>query len=208
MWTNTQLAAMKICNDCSKTFASDHAMRQHHRDKHGPNAKPAAPKKKHHTIGKQRIANLNYTSGNQQPAEKSAIPTNECQTTNHQSQKPANDKNPIINEAQSKLHEYYKTVQPTKEDRIESRNLIRDKVLKPLLEGINQDKENLYKGSLEKAGSTATNTKVNKADEFDFDLHLNINDTELDKSNIGYELSTKVIRYSIFENSLTYNYFP
>ena len=207
---------IKICEDCSKRCTSDHAMKQHQRDKHGPNAKPSNPKRKHypsseknktapvknmtvHDVnnckeGKQNESNITTTASigqnpivDQQPAEqKSPKPTSETNST-------ADHRNQEQVQAQSKLHEYYKTVQPTKEDRIASRNLIRDKVLKPLLDNINQDKENLYKGPVEKAGSTATNTKVNKADEFDFDLHLIIKDIKLDESNIGYTLSTRVI---------------
>ncbi|XP_066933138.1 uncharacterized protein [Clytia hemisphaerica] len=191
---NNSGVKIQICNSCSKRFTSDQAIQQHHKDKHGPDAKPTInPKNKEKAssknLSKATVRQVTTPDMSEFKEYKQNVPKIVPFGQNHEPNKQQNS--PTLVEAQSKLHEYYKTVQPTKEDRIKSRNLIRDEILKPLLKGVNKDKENLYNGPLEKAGSAATNTKVNKADEFDFDLHLNIKDIELDKSNIGYTLTTR-----------------
>ncbi|XP_066933495.1 cyclic GMP-AMP synthase-like [Clytia hemisphaerica] len=88
------------------------------------------------------------------------------------------------------LSYYQKEVLPSTEDRKRSKSLARDHILRELLENISDPVDkNLYKGSLEKAGSTSTNTKINLADEFDFDLHLNIRSFSLDRKCLRYKFT-------------------
>ena len=94
-------------------------------------------------------------------------------------------------EASKMLMNYYTIYAlPSIEDRKRSKKLAKEDILKELLKNISDSEDgNLYKGSLEKAGSTSTNTKINVADEFDFDLHLNIGSFSLDKKFLGYKFT-------------------
>uniref|UniRef100_A0A7M6DQ25 C2H2-type domain-containing protein n=1 Tax=Clytia hemisphaerica TaxID=252671 RepID=A0A7M6DQ25_9CNID len=80
------------------------------------------------------------------------------------------------------LSYYYNEVIPSSHDRKESKQKA-NAILRELLSKVTQTNEGvIYRGSLEKAGSASTKTKVGVANEFDFDLHLNIGSFSLDDS--------------------------
>ena len=87
----------------------------------------------------------------------------------------------------SSLLDYYnREVNPSSVDKKKSKALAR-KILERILG--NLDKR-IYNGSLEGAGSSATNTKVNKADEFDMNLHLKVGGIDVDRSSlVNYKFS-------------------
>ena len=87
------------------------------------------------------------------------------------------------------LDRYINKAVPTATDKKESKFKVHK-----LLQDILQVEDSIYNGSLEGAGSTSTNTKVGKADEFDINLHLNLGTIEVDESSqIKYIFSNKVI---------------
>ena len=86
----------------------------------------------------------------------------------------------------TRLLDYYnRGVIPSSEDKKKSKVLARNK-----LENILYSVGGIYNGSLEGAGSSATNTKVNKADEFDMNLHLYVGGIVVDRSSLlNYQFS-------------------
>ena len=84
------------------------------------------------------------------------------------------------------LDRYINKAVPTATDKKESKFKVHK-----LLQDILQVGDSIYNGSLECAGSTSTNTKVGKADEFDINLHLNLSLLQVDKLS--------PIRYTFFD---------
>ena len=95
----------------------------------------------------------------------------------------------ITSSNNTKLLNYYNNkVNPRSKDKKESNSKVRG-FMKRLLNNLD-----VYDGPLEGAGSSSTNTKVNKADEFDLNLHLNLKGAIcVDKtSHIDYRFPDKV----------------
>jgi len=91
------------------------------------------------------------------------------------------------------LHEYYQDkVIPVKEDTKKSKAFIIEILQKLLQEVRHQDGGGIYSPSLQAAGSSSTNTKINYADEFDFELPLNVDNFMVSYNQVGYSFEDMV----------------
>ena len=104
---------------------------------------------------------------------------------------------PTTNPSKNLLDYYHEDVIPSSNDKKKSKALVNEK-LRSILDNLEEEEEDggrsIYNGSLEGAGSSATNTKVNKADEFDMTLHLNVGDIVVDDSSeVTYRIPDELV---------------
>ena len=99
---------------------------------------------------------------------------------------------PTTNPSKNLLDYYHEDVIPSSNDKKKSKALVNEK-LRSILDNLDEGRS-IYNGSLEGAGSSATNTKVNKADEFDMTLHLNVGDIVVDDSSeVTYRIPDELV---------------
>ena len=175
------------CSFCSKVFVSNHS-RETHQLSHNTIKikKPKKSKLKLKTTGMSSlpkpkscsICNMSFPSKGAMRRHKRV----EHSSSNQQSLNSYNY-----------LEKYYREkVIPTKEDTKKSKAFVKGIIEELLQEVRRQDGGRIYSALVQGAGSSSTNTKVNNADEFDFELPLNVDNFKVSYKGITYDFEDSV----------------